>query len=470
MEENDDAVLKKKEQLNTIALKLKKKFSGIDEEIDTVIRKIEIWWCYPEFLRRPTIINLWGMTGVGKTDLVRSLVSELDLLDKFCNIDMNNSQIDPLLSRKTIGSDFSILSRLYNYNIRPKDRAVLLLDEFQHFRTIDSAGLTRSGGMVKYDDLWKLLSDGRLGDDQFRVNFLRDAISDIVSAQIYEAQRLHKKEMKAAAAAAAAFNPPPGLEMMMDPSMIEGNGRRRSGVVNTYYLFKMISFSDEDIGRLAEFQYFAGETGLRDIINMANQYNSNPDFGEKVFDSAPYEIQKMILEEKLAEVLAGSKKDHDDTMVYSKILIFISGNMDQVFKADRSFDSMSDDEIYEITSKITLVDIKRELFKMFRPEQVSRLGNNHVIFHSLKHAHFFEVVQREIAKTVTSVKEEFDIDLTIDEELVWNAVQEIGIFAAQGVRPVLSSSAMILGELIPPYLVVAKECGLNELHITKMKE
>ena len=40
--------------------------------------------CYamPQVLSRPVIVNLWGMTRVGKTDLIRRLVKALDIQDR----------------------------------------------------------------------------------------------------------------------------------------------------------------------------------------------------------------------------------------------------------------------------------------------------------------------------------------------------------------------------------------------------
>ncbi len=57
---------------------LKKHFVGIDSIIDEVISNIEVWYLMPELLTRPVVVNLWGMTGVGKTDLIRRLVRELN--------------------------------------------------------------------------------------------------------------------------------------------------------------------------------------------------------------------------------------------------------------------------------------------------------------------------------------------------------------------------------------------------------
>ena len=69
--------------LKNLAKHLKKHFVGIDRIIDDVIKNMRIWYITPELLSRPIIINLWGMTGVGKTDLVRKLVKHLKFENKF---------------------------------------------------------------------------------------------------------------------------------------------------------------------------------------------------------------------------------------------------------------------------------------------------------------------------------------------------------------------------------------------------
>ena len=58
----------RKSKLEEAAIILKKEFVGIDTIIDEVIHSIEPWYIYPQGQIRPTIINLWGMTGVGKTN------------------------------------------------------------------------------------------------------------------------------------------------------------------------------------------------------------------------------------------------------------------------------------------------------------------------------------------------------------------------------------------------------------------
>lgn len=71
-------LLEKKEQVNEIAMILKQEFIGIDKVIDEVCRLILPWYLFPDAQLRPTVINLWGLTGSGKTALIHRLVDLLD--------------------------------------------------------------------------------------------------------------------------------------------------------------------------------------------------------------------------------------------------------------------------------------------------------------------------------------------------------------------------------------------------------
>ena len=77
---NLEEINTKKQRLENIKIELKREFIGIDYIIEELVDYIQIWYLMPEILTRPIIVNLWGMTGVGKTDLIRKLVSKLDLI------------------------------------------------------------------------------------------------------------------------------------------------------------------------------------------------------------------------------------------------------------------------------------------------------------------------------------------------------------------------------------------------------
>ena len=57
----------KNQRLSEIAAQLKNEFIGIDSIIDQLIYAVKPWYLAAELQESPLVINLWGMTGVGKT-------------------------------------------------------------------------------------------------------------------------------------------------------------------------------------------------------------------------------------------------------------------------------------------------------------------------------------------------------------------------------------------------------------------
>ena len=144
-----EEIKRKKKVLRDAAKELKKHFVGIDDVIDSIIKNIESWYCVPEIKNRPTVVNLFGLTGTGKTDLVNRLVSLLGLNEKIVRIDPSDSGHS--LGEEIIGNGFSIVEN---------EPFVILFDEFQNFRTISSEGKETSTGACR--DFWRYVSDGKI--------------------------------------------------------------------------------------------------------------------------------------------------------------------------------------------------------------------------------------------------------------------------------------------------------------------
>jgi ATP-dependent Clp protease ATP-binding subunit ClpA len=66
-------VRERQSRLERTRVSLKEFFVGIDGVIDELCDAIAVWYTMLDVLSRPVIVNLWGMTGVGKTDLDRRL-------------------------------------------------------------------------------------------------------------------------------------------------------------------------------------------------------------------------------------------------------------------------------------------------------------------------------------------------------------------------------------------------------------
>jgi MoxR-like ATPase len=122
----DKALIRsRKETLEQIKVRLKQDFVGIDPIIDNLLDYIQIWYLMPEILSRPIVVCLWGMTGVGKTDLVRKLVRYLNYQDRFCEVELGNSDNTSWYS--------SVASILGANGLTDGKPAIVLFDEIQRF-------------------------------------------------------------------------------------------------------------------------------------------------------------------------------------------------------------------------------------------------------------------------------------------------------------------------------------------------
>jgi cell division protease FtsH len=145
----------KDQQLHAVAAQLKNELFGIDPIIDRVIDSVRAWYLLPELISRPVIVCLWGLTGTGKTQLVRRLAQLLGFYDRFVEV-----QMDGFSNGAGWRGAQSISGMLTQSSVREGEPGILVLDEFQRFRTIDNKrGELR---VERYQDVWALLSDGRL--------------------------------------------------------------------------------------------------------------------------------------------------------------------------------------------------------------------------------------------------------------------------------------------------------------------
>lgn len=365
-------IRERKDTLERVKAQLKRDFVGIDAVIDNLLDYIQIWYLMPEILSRPIIVCLWGMTGVGKTDLVRRLVKYLEYQDRFTEMELGNN--DDTSYVKNVSS---VLSQEGFDDGHP---AIILFDEIQRFNTIEPDGSPVA--KTQFTDFWQLLSDGRLPKRD------KDDVEDYITQYLY-AQRKKK------------------------------------------------SNTDKKKGKKDDEDYYSKDIGVWEARNLKKLLGLE----QSVVDIAEmnhYQVLDMVLEAK-------NQKTMYEPVDYSKLLIIISGNLDEAFRmATQTAESDIDADIFHaFTQKITQVDIKHALTKRFRPEQVARFGNIHLIYASLRRADFKRLIALEINKIVVKTRERFGVHLDVRPN-IHRLIYRNGVFPVQGVRPVFSSIIDIL--------------------------
>lgn len=371
------------DHLHQVALQLKSELFGIDPIIDRVIDALRAWYVLPELVTRPVIVCLWGLTGTGKTQLVRRLAQLLGFYDRFVEV-----QMDGFSNGASWRGAQTLSAMLEKSGLREGEAGILALDEFQRFRTIDAK---RSDVRVeRFQDVWALLSDGRLPP----ALSLLDDIESTMAEAAFEAERADADEAK-----------------------------RR---------LKLGSWEARQLQR-----------NLKLDLPLVEIMAWTPD----------------QLQQRLQAFRASSQAKWETD--YSQLLIFVCGNLDEMAEdlATSVDDCDSDADLFHaLTSKLSLIDVKQALNKRFKPEQVARLGNEHVIYPSLPRRAFEQLIAQHSERYAREAQARcglrFELDASVREQIYANAV-----FPAQGTRPLLSSLHAILGAGLAKAALWALESG-----------
>lgn len=382
-------IQERKATLEAAKQALKQHFIGIDKIIDDLIDYIQVWYLLPELLKRPVIVNLWGMTGVGKTDLVRQLVKHLHFQDRFTEIELSN------VDQTSWNSSVSAV--LENYEFHDGKPCVVLFDEIQRFNTLEVDG--KPLPQTKFMDFWELLSDGHLSKKQ------RDDLDSFLFSYYQRRQDLQRK--------------------------------RQSGE------------------SVADSAYFLSSW---EAISLKKALNLSLDM-EELLNLSEDDMVDLIMQAKRQKTIY-------EPINHAKTLILISGNLDDAFHmATQAAETEVDADIFHaFTTKVTLMDVKAALMRKFRPEQVARFGNIHLIYPSLRKQDFSALIAREIERVQQETQERTGIQLVVDTSIA-RLIYRNGVFPVQGVRPVFSSVTDILEVNLSKLLLHALSVDADSIRV-----
>ncbi len=427
-EEDRKDIIEKKNSLNELKVYLKEEFVGIDNIIENVVESMTPFYLFPQSLKRPIIINLWGMTGTGKTSLIEKIVDFLKLKKSYLKFDIGEYS----------GSDDKLKKDLANKINRINDsNNIIVFDEFQLGRTIgeDKKEIDRNS----LRPLWELIDTGviytyntgiyyglvelidkikkcielgiEVDDDGWVIK--NEEIYDSFIAKDYAYRPCDYKECTVIDQTLSTAKNKVFVDQNSEEHFYDGNKGR----------FKKPRFFKKSM--FEHYFYHANP----DYFNNINDYN----YHKKIFSVNLHKLIRFIEREFFDNISILEKKD------YSKSLIFCLGNLDEVYHMSHNINPDEDaDMFHENSLKITLPQIKDALSQRFRMEQIGRLGNTHYIYPSLSKNSYKEIIVRHLTKQKVYLKEEFNIDVEFDKS-VNEILYKEGVYPTQGTRPLLST-------------------------------
>ena len=447
-----EEIKRKNEVIDNAIVELKKKYIGVDEQIDEIMSNVRTWYCYPQLQDRPCVINLWGLSGCSKTDSVRTIAKLLDLEEdliyfNFADINEKNAWEIENDIEDSVGNN--------------KSNRIIVYDEFQYAATLDKQKEEKDNkGALK--PFWELLDTGilnkkpemrtlfnvykaylilkRIVDTKYPIKLVNgkwlnseDYIKNLDGYErksIFEVFTESEKEIK----------PNIGCDM----------GQNNNGPIR-------IDSKTKRVNRCVEFNpwFIDNAVDVYNNVNNSKFSTDNVDIRKKIYSMNVTELMEFFYN-LYHSSCKGYKLDFKDS------LVFVIGNLDEAY--DVSFNvnpDMSPDQFHKITKKITVVDIKEALKDRFRNEQIARLGNIHVIYPSFSSRTFKGIIDLQLSKYAKEVEDRIGCKLTYDSSIK-NIIYREGVFPTHGTRPVFSTIQEIVKSRLPEVMKAMTDAKLAQ--------
>ena len=448
-----EEIKRKNEVIDNAIVELKKKYIGVDEQIDEIMSNVRTWYCYPQLQDRPCVINLWGLSGCSKTDSVRTIAKLLDLEEdliyfNFADINEKNAWEIENDIEDSVGNN--------------KSNRIIVYDEFQYAATLDKQKEEKDNkGALK--PFWELLDTGilnkkpemrtlfnvykaylilkRIVDTKYPIKLVNgkwlnseDYIKNLDGYErksIFEVFIESEKEIKPNIA-------PPDM------------GQNNNGPIR-------IDSKTKRVNRCVEFNpwFIDNVVDVYNNVNNSKFSTDNVDIRKKIYSMNVTELMEFFYN-LYHSSCKGYKLDFKDS------LVFVIGNLDEAY--DVSFNvnpDMSPDQFHKITKKITVVDIKEALKDRFRNEQIARLGNIHVIYPSFSSSTFKGIIDLQLSKYAKEVEDRIGCKLTYDSSIK-NIIYREGVFPTHGTRPVFSTIQEIVKSRLPEVMKAMTDAKLAQ--------
>jgi hypothetical protein len=439
----DKDLLKKKERLIDDAIvTLKKEFVGIDEQIDGIMDNLRTWFLFPELQDRPLVISVWGLTGTGKTSLIKRIAQLLDIERDL--VYFNFAEIGEC-------SSWEIESRIEEELSNERSNRFFVYDEFQYANTLDKHGEEKDkrSGLKPF---WELMDTGKIHkrDSFYQIRLLYTMalyltkINDIYPMKIENGKWVNADE---------CLEPFSSYEIMKFGQYfnfnLEGKNQPNSEDDDDDEDERDVRDLDAGIPKMGSkvgYDFFIKESYAEKLIDI--QEKSGDGIRDRL--SAFNELRKMSCDdiiELIGTVYENASKGYD--LNFSDSVIFVVGNLDEAYEMALNVDpDMSPDQFHKLTKKITVVDVKKALQERFRNEQIARLGNIHLIYPSFSSESFRKLIDMCLDKYARDVHEMTGYVCRFSQSIK-NIIYKESVFPTHGTRPIFSTVHEIVKTKLP---------------------
>lgn len=416
-------------KLDSARAQLKKEFIGIDRVIDELMDSISTWYTLPELQTRPLVVNLWGMTGTGKTSLIRRLAELIDRSNASYLLDLSNASDSY--------SFFETMNEIFNQN---NGRSfILTLDEFQHARTITEVGEERTFGRMGH--IWRILDTGMF---------------DVYTSSDYYLKAVSKLIAK--------------LQACLASGVTVENGMVTSGMAD---YVRIMGYADEIVRdkktgiprlntrkKLPNEAMFIPQDDLWDIVYLVKgQFSSDSLLRDHLVHLNADETMDF-----LQNALSIGKRP--EVCDCTKALVIVAGNLDEAYSMAKDVNPDIPAEVWKkLVKDIGINEVKAALRKRFRAEHIGRLGNNHIIYPAMGDVEFRDFISATLHTVSTDFHGQHGIRLRFTKALQ-RLVYTEGVYPTQGFRPVISTIDQLVRSRVSTavgHLVVSYPCTTEVL-------
>lgn len=405
---------------------LKNEFIGIDEQIESILNNMRTWYLYPDLQDRPLVISLWGLTGVGKTCVVKRIAELLGLEQDM--IYFNFAEIGECTS-------WEIENKLEEELSNDRPNRMFIYDEFQYAATLDAMGneKDKKSGLKPF---WELLDNGKIHkrDNFWAARQMNQMLRYFMRINDYEPMKIVNGVWVNAEECLSGFT---YYERSKFKNYFQWEDFEKRDVTDNEIT------EDEDMPRCESWvdensnnTFFIRQSYIEKLMNLLDQ-NCNTssdilDFHNKLYSMGITDIIDLI-----DTACNNAMKGYD--IDFKNSIIFVIGNLDEAYEMALDVDpDMSPDQFHKATKNITIVDIKKALQQRFRNEQIARLGNIHVIYPSFTSEAFRKIIKLILDNYAKDVHRVTGYTLTYDKSLV-DIIYKDAVFPTHGTRPIFSS-------------------------------